>query len=48
VAECELPETEARDAFWEAAKGINNGDGKYDAALIQRHIDDAFVDVCRR
>jgi hypothetical protein len=48
VAECELPESEAREAYWEAVKGINNGDGKYDAALLERHINDAFSDVCRR
>jgi hypothetical protein len=47
VAECELPEDKAREAYWEASKGINNGDGKYDAALIQRHLDDAFADVGR-
>jgi hypothetical protein len=44
VAESELPEATAREAYWEASKGINNEDGKYDAALIQRHLDDAFAD----
>jgi hypothetical protein len=48
VAECELPEDKARVAYLKAAEGINNGDGKYDAALIQRHLDDAFSDVCGR
>jgi hypothetical protein len=47
VAECELPEDKARKAFLTAAEGINNSDGKYDAALIQRHIDDAFTDLGR-
>jgi hypothetical protein len=46
-AEGELPEDKARDAFFTAAEGINNGDGKYDAALLQRHIDDAFADIGR-
>jgi hypothetical protein len=46
-AEGELPEGEARDAFFTAAEGINNSDGKYDAALLQRHIDDAFSDIGR-
>jgi hypothetical protein len=46
--EGELPEAEARDAYWKAAEGINNSDGKYDAELLQRHIDDAFADVSRR
>jgi hypothetical protein len=48
VAECELPQTKAREAFLSAAEGINNNDGKYDVTLIERHIDDAFDDVCRR
>jgi hypothetical protein len=47
VAECELPEDKARKAFLTAAEGIWNGDGKYDDALIQRHIDDAFADSGR-
>jgi hypothetical protein len=47
VAEGELPEKLARDAYLEAAEGIKNGDGKYDAAAIQRRIDDAFADVGR-
>ena len=47
VAECELPEHKAREAYLEAAKNINNSDGKYDAALIQRHLDDAFADLGR-
>jgi hypothetical protein len=46
-AEGELPEDKAREAYWEAAKGINNDDGKYDAALLSRHIDDAFADARR-
>jgi hypothetical protein len=44
VKEGELPEALAREAYAEAAKGINNGDGKYDAEDIQRRIDDAFAD----
>jgi hypothetical protein len=47
VAEGELPEKLAREAYWEAAKGIKNGDGKYDAANLERRIDDAFRDVGR-
>jgi len=47
VAEGELPEKLAREAYLEAAEGIHNGDGKYDAAAIQRRIDDAFRDVGR-
>ena len=46
-AEGELPEGEAREAFFKAAEGINNSDGKYDAELLQRHIDDAFADIGR-
>ena len=46
--EGELPEAEAREAYWKAAEGINNGDGKYDADLLARHIDDAFADIGRR
>jgi hypothetical protein len=46
-AEGELPEDKARDAFFKAAEGINNGDGKYDAELLHRHIDDAFADIGR-
>jgi hypothetical protein len=48
AAEYEMPEELAREAFIEAASRINNGDGRYDAALIQRHIEDAFADVGRR
>jgi hypothetical protein len=48
VDEDELPMEVAREGFLEAASGINNSDGRYDAALIQRHIDDAFDDVCGR
>ena len=48
VGECELPEKLAREAYLEAARGIKNGDGKYDAAAIRRRIDDAFADLCRR
>jgi hypothetical protein len=48
VAECEISPLKAREAFMKAAEGINNGDGKYDVTLIERHIDDAFGDVCRR
>ena len=48
VAECEISQTKAREAFLSAAEGINKGDGKYDVTLIERHIDDAFDDVCRR
>jgi hypothetical protein len=44
-AEGELSEDLARKAFLEAASGIDNGDGRYDPALISRHIDDAFADV---
>jgi hypothetical protein len=47
-AEGELPEAKAREAYLSAAEGINNSDGKYDAALIQRHLEDAFADVGRR
>jgi hypothetical protein len=47
VAEGELPEKLAREAYLEAADGIKNGDGKYDAAAIQRRIDDAFADIGR-
>src|SRR6516164_7185252 len=47
VAEGELPEKLAREAYLEAAEGIRNGDRKYDAAAIQRRIDDAFADVGR-
>jgi hypothetical protein len=47
VAEGELPKQLAREAYFEAAEGINNNDGKYDAAAIQRHLDDAFADVGR-
>jgi hypothetical protein len=47
VAECELTEAKARDAYFKAAEGINNSDGKYDAALIERHLDDAFADIGR-
>jgi hypothetical protein len=47
-AEGELPGRLAREAFLEAANGINNSDGRYDAALIVRHINDAFADVCGR
>jgi hypothetical protein len=46
-AEGELPEDKAREAYWKAAEGINNSDGKYDTGLLARHIDDAFADVCR-
>jgi hypothetical protein len=46
-AEGEIEPGLAREAFIEAASNINNSDGKYDAALVQRHIDDAFAD-CRR
>jgi hypothetical protein len=48
VAECELPGGKAREAFLKASEGINNNDGKYNVTLIERHIDDAFDDVCRR
>jgi hypothetical protein len=47
VAEGELPEDLARKAYFEAAQWINNTDGKYDTAAIQRRLDDAFAD-CRR
>jgi hypothetical protein len=43
-----LPEALAREAYWDAAKAINNNDGKYDSKLLARHIDDAFNDVGRR
>jgi hypothetical protein len=46
-AEGEIPEDKAREAYWEATKGINNSDGKYDTGLLARHIDDAFSDVGR-
>jgi hypothetical protein len=48
VAEGELPEQLAREAYFKAAEGIHNSDGKYDAVAIQRRIDDAFADICRR
>ena len=48
MAECELPGGKAREAFLKASEGINNNDGKYNVTLIERHIDDAFDDVCRR
>ena len=48
VAECELTVAKAREAFLKAAEGIKNNDGKYSADVIERHIDDAFDDVCRR
>jgi hypothetical protein len=48
VAEGELPEAMARDAYFEAAHGILSGDGKYDAAAIERRYDDAMADLCRR
>src|SRR5262249_20308158 len=47
VAEGELPEKLAREAYLEAADGIKNGDGKYNAAAMDRRIDDAFRDVGR-
>jgi hypothetical protein len=47
VAEGELPEAFAREAYLEAAGGIYNADKKYDAAAIQRRLDDAFSDVRR-
>jgi hypothetical protein len=46
VAEGELPKDKAREAYREAAKGIYNGDGKYDADAIEQRLDDAFIDVC--
>jgi hypothetical protein len=48
VAECELPEAKARAAFFKAAEGMNNSDNKYSDELIQRHLDDAFIDVGMR
>jgi hypothetical protein len=48
VSEGEVSETIARQAYWKAAEGINNSDGKYDAAAIQRRLDDAFMDLGRR
>jgi len=48
VVEGELPEALARKAFLKAAASIDNSDGRYDAALLSRHIDDAFADVGRR
>jgi hypothetical protein len=46
VAEGELPEVDARDAYKKAAKRIFNGDGKYDDDAIRQRLDDAFIDVC--
>jgi hypothetical protein len=46
--ECEITEAKAREAYWEAVKGINNSDEKYNQKLIERHIDDAFTDASRR
>jgi hypothetical protein len=48
VTECEVPRALARDAYFKAAEGISNYDGKYDAADIERRLDDAFDDVCGR
>jgi hypothetical protein len=48
VAEGEVPRALARDAYFEAAEGINNYDGKYDAAAIERRLDDAFADIGRK
>jgi hypothetical protein len=47
VAECELTIKMARRAFFKAAKGIKNHDGKYDAKRIRQHFTDAFADVRR-
>jgi polyhydroxyalkanoate synthesis regulator phasin len=44
VSEGEMSEALARDAYFEAAKGINNNDKEYDDEKIQRRIDDAFKD----
>lgn len=48
VNECEVPGGVAREAYFAAVKGINNSDGKYDAADIARRVDDAFADIGRR
>ena len=48
VIECEVPRALARAAYFKAAEGISNYDGKYDAADIERRFDDAFADVCGR
>jgi hypothetical protein len=45
VAEGELTEAVARDAYWKAADGIINSDGKYDTAAIQQQLDNAFTNV---
>jgi hypothetical protein len=38
----------AREAYFRAAAEIDNSDGEYDAASIERRINDAFTDVGRR
>jgi hypothetical protein len=43
-----VPRPLARDAYFKAAEGISNYDGKYDAADIERRLVDAFNDVCGR
>jgi hypothetical protein len=48
VNEGEVPRALARDAYFEAAEGISNYDGKYDAAAIERRLDDAFADIGRK
>jgi len=46
--ECEITEAKAREAYWEAVKGIDNSDKRYSQKLLERHIDDAFTDASRR
>jgi hypothetical protein len=48
VNEGELSRELACKAFLEAAGGIDNSDGEYDAAAIERRVNDAFADVDRR
>jgi hypothetical protein len=42
VADCELTEAVARDAYAEAAKNIKNQDGRYDDKKVQAILDSAF------
>jgi hypothetical protein len=46
--EGEITEAKALEAYWDAVKGINNSDKKYDNKLLERHISDAFADVRRK
>jgi hypothetical protein len=46
--EGEITEAKALEAYWDAVKGINNSDKKYNDKLLERHISDAFTDVRRK